>query len=108
MRIHADDPVWLNEAALCSFDDLVELSGLAPAELAMLVESGVLQPAQPQGEQAAGGNVFYASCIVQVRSARRLRDDFELDAAGLAVAVNLLGRIQELERQLQALTARQP
>jgi len=108
MRIHADDPVWLNEAALCSFDDLVELSGLAPSELAMLVESGVLQPAQPEGEEAAGGSVFYASCIVQVRSARRLRDDFELDAAGLAVAVNLLGRIQELERQLQALTARQP
>ena len=107
MHIHADDPVWLNEAALCSFDDLVELSGLTPDELTMLVESGVLQPAPAEPEQPAARSVFHASCIVQVRSARRLRDDFELDAAGLAVAVNLLGRIQELERQLNALSARQ-
>jgi chaperone modulatory protein CbpM len=107
MRLHAHDlaaePVWLNEAAFCSFDDLVALSGLAPDELTMLVENGVLQPAL---QEPADNPVFYASCIVQVRTARRLRDDFELDAAGLSVAISLLGRIEELERQLQELAAR--
>lgn len=102
MHIQVEESLWLNESTLCSFDDLAALSGLSPAELTMLVESGVLEPVRTE----PGGSVFAASCIVQVRSARRLRDDFELDAAGLAVAVNLLGRIQELERQLQALGAR--
>jgi len=105
MRMHAEDPVWLNETALCSLEELAELSGLSQDELAMLVENGVLQPA-PQ--ELAGARVFYASCVVQVRTARRLRDDFDLDAAGLAVAVNLLGRIRELELELQALSARHP
>ncbi len=102
MPIQVEESLWLNESTFCSFDDLAALSGLSPAELTMLVESGVLQPVRAE----AGGGVFAASCIALVRSARRLRDDFELDAAGLAVAVNLLGRIQELEQQLQALGAR--
>lgn len=103
MSIHAEQPVWLNETALCSFDDLAELSGLSRAELATLVDSGVLQSVP---EAQSGGSVFYASCIVQVRTARRLRDDFELDESGLAVAVNLLARIQELEHQLNELSAK--
>jgi len=99
MSVHDDVQHWLSETALCSFEDLAELSGLAPTELALLVEAGVLQPVRE------GARLFASSCIVQVRRARRLRDDFELDAAGLAVAVNLLGRIQELERRLAELDA---
>lgn len=103
MSIHTELPVWLNETTLCSFDDLAELSGLSRAELTMLVDSGVLHPAPAA---PASGSVFYASCVVQVRAARRLRDDFELDQSGLAVAVNLLARIQDLEHQLRELDAK--
>ncbi|WP_369125181.1 chaperone modulator CbpM, partial [Cryobacterium sp. RTS3] len=42
------------------------------------------------------------------RTARRLRDDFELDGHGLAVALNLLRRIRELEAQLTHAQAKLP
>lgn len=102
MATSTDQTHWLNETELCSLDDLAELSGLSHTELAMLVDNGMLRPAHEEPR------VFYASCIVQVRTARRLRDDFELDETGLAVAVNLLARIQELERRLSELSAKYP
>ena len=103
--ISTDAPVWLSDSALCSLDDLLELSGLSAHELEVLIDSGVLQPA---AQRISGSPVFRASCIVQVRTARRLRDDFELDAAGLALALNLLGRIEELEQELAHLAALPP
>ena len=45
VSVIAEDPVWLNESALCSLEELAELSGLSQDELAMLVENGVLRPA---------------------------------------------------------------
>lgn len=104
MTLSANQPVWLSETALCSFNDLLELSGLSQTELNALVDNGVLQPA---AEQISGGSVFHASCIVQVRTARRLRDDFELDASGLTLALNLLNRIDDLQRQLAELSTLQ-
>jgi hypothetical protein len=37
-----------------------------------------------------------------------LRDDFDLDASGLLVALGLLDRVHELEREIRALRARLP
>ncbi|MEO7031790.1 MAG: chaperone modulator CbpM [Herbaspirillum sp.] len=101
MTLPAEQSVWLSETALCSFNDLLELSGLSQVELNALVDTGVLEPA---AEQISGGSVFHASCIVQVRTARRLRDDFGLDTSGLTLALNLLSRIDDLQRQLAELS----
>jgi len=38
---------------------------------------------------------------VQARRAARLRDDFGLDASGMALALAYLERIEELERRLR-------
>jgi chaperone modulatory protein CbpM len=95
--------IWLNEAALCSFEHLADVSGLSIEELGELVDSGVLQPA----DRTAQPPLFRLGSLVMVNSARRLRDDFELDRNGLTLALRLLQRIAELERQVQALQAPQ-
>lgn len=102
MTVHITESVWLNATDICSFDHLVQVSGLSHDVLLNLVEAGILEPSNEDPE-----NYFFPnSCIVVARTARRLRDDFELDPEGLAVAVNLLRRIDKLEAQLQALQAR--
>ena len=40
--------------------------------------------------------------VVTVRTARRLRDDFELDRNGVALALTLLRRIAQLEAEVRA------
>ncbi len=102
MTVQITESVWLNASDICSLDHLVQVSGLSNDVLLNLVEAGILEPANKDPD-----NYFFpASCIVVARKARRLRDDFELDAEGLAVAINLLRRIDKLETQLQALQAR--
>lgn len=94
--------VWLNASDLCSFEHVLEVSGLTEAELRDLVEMGVIQPTR----QDPGRNYFHTECIVVARRARRLRDDFDLDAQGLALALSLLNRIEGLEAQLEQMRAR--
>jgi chaperone modulatory protein CbpM len=52
--------------------------------------------------------MFSAVSITVARTARRLRDDFELEPHGVAVLLAYLDRIRELEAQLRALQARLP
>src|SRR4051794_35903138 len=100
---HMTETIWLNEIALCSFEQLAEASGLSFEELSELVDSGVLEPA----DRTAQPPLFRLGSLAMVNSARRLRDDFELDRNGLTLALRLLQRIRELERELQALQAPQ-
>ncbi len=51
---------------------------------------------------------FSAECVVAVRTVSRLREDFDLDANALSVALMLVERIQTLETQLQALQCQLP
>lgn len=103
------EAVWLNDADACTLDELAEYSGLSHAELAELVTLGAIEPDRgPATGCPAPGYVFRSQTIVVARTARRLRDDFELDTQGLAVALNLLQRIQTLEARLAAADARLP
>jgi chaperone modulatory protein CbpM len=98
------EAVWLNDAEACSLDELVEYSGLSRAELEELVALGAIEA----DYGTATEYVFRSQIIVVARTARRLRDDFELDTQGLAMALNLLQRIQTLETRLAAADARLP
>ncbi|AIY41445.1 hypothetical protein LT85_2287 [Collimonas arenae] len=86
----------------------MEYSGLSHAELAELVALGAIEPEVEPGRDMAAEYVFRSQTIVVARKARRLRDDFELDTQGLAMALNLLQRIQMLEAKLAAADARLP
>lgn len=104
MNIVVTESMWLNDTEICSLDDLMQASGLSEAELRELLDCGAIEPVN----RDTAPDVFRASHIVIARSARRLRDDFELDARGLAVAMNLLRRIGELESQVNDLRAKLP
>lgn len=96
------EAIWLNASDLCSFEHVLEVSGLSEAELRDLVEVGLIQPTS----RDPGRFYFHTECIVVARRARRLRDDFDLDTQGLALALTLLNRIEGLEAQLEQLRAR--
>jgi len=102
MKTEVSETIWLNSTDICSFDHLVEVSGLTRDDLRTLVETGVIQPSN----QDPMNYFFHTQCIVLARRARRLRDDFELDADGLALAVRLLSRIEQLEKEMAAMRAR--
>ena len=102
MSTQTVEAVWLDEHTLCTLEELVQCSGLTVVEVRELAALGAL-PAQPGPADVL---LFSARSIVTARSARRLRDDFELDLAGLGVALHLLQRIERLEQELNALQAR--
>lgn len=98
------EAVWPDEEGRLRLGDLAEASGLSEAELAELVEYGALTPA----DEAAGQWVFSVRSITVARSARRLREDYELEPHGVALVLAYLDRIRELEAQLRALQAQLP
>ena len=104
MNIELTEALWLDERAEFSLSELAELSGLTIAEVEELVEYEALAPAAA----APGEPVFKAQCLVTARIASRLRNDFELDSAGLALVLTLLERIRDLELRLQGLECRLP
>jgi chaperone modulatory protein CbpM len=108
------EAVWLHEGQACSFLTLIEASGLTGEEVQWLMESGALMPlsapqADAQADPQARENLsFPAAALPVARLARRLRDDFELDRAGLALALRLMQRIDLLEQEVEQLRARLP
>lgn len=102
MTRHITESVWLNTSDICSLDHIAEVSGLSPEDIHDLVHTGVLRPSN----QDPGNYFFHTECVVIARKARRLRDDFELDAQGLAVAMRLLRRVEALEAELAGLKSR--
>jgi chaperone modulatory protein CbpM len=100
MMIHPSDLIWLNESDVCSIEQLVEVSGLSLDEIQELVQNGAIVPVDDKKPPS-----FHLHYIVDARTARRLRDDFELDRHGMALALMLLRRIHELESRLQAVYA---
>ena len=96
--------LWLDEHRVVSLTEMIEFSGLRETELLDLVQTGVL----PTCEGTGGGLAFSARVVTLARTACRLRDDFELDASGLGVALRLLERVRDLECELARLRAQLP
>lgn len=95
---------WLDEVHELSIGQLQELSGLTAHELQELIDCGALRPL----DESAAPLLFASRCLVTVRTATRLRQGFELEPHGLALAVRLLERIRELEAQLEQARAQLP
>ena len=104
MKVELTETVWLDEHGVIGIVELSECSGLSESELKALVDLGALEPLDSSAPQWS----FGSRCIVAARAASRLRDAFELDSSGLAVALSLLERVRELESELQRLRARHP
>ena len=104
MTIDLTDAVWLEECEECTLGELAVRSRLAPGEIMELVEYGAL----PVNEDSVGQQRFPGHALPVARTAARLRDDFEVDLRGVALALALLRRIDALERQLRTWTSRTP
>ena len=104
MKVELTDAQWLSEHAEVSVEELAELSGLSPELLRELVDYGALVPVDIRSTQWS----FTADCVVAVRTVSRLREDFDLDANALSVAVTLVERIHKLETQLRELQTQFP
>lgn len=99
MNVQITEAIWLDDQGVCQIEQLAELSGLSPEEIADLVEVGVLEPVDRQAQPLS----FTLRHIVTVKTAKRLREDFQLDRSGLAVALTLLRRIHALEAEIRML-----
>ena len=104
MKVELTEAVWLDERGVLSLVELAECSGFSAGELRELVELGGLEPLDAGNPEWS----FAPHCIAAARAARRLRNDFELDAPGLALVLSLLERVADLERELERLRARFP
>jgi chaperone modulatory protein CbpM len=104
VKAELTETLWLTGRQEFSLAELAELSGLAEAELRELVECGAIAPPDPCAAQWT----FSGECLVTIRAASRLRDDFELEPHGVALVVTLLERIRALEAQLRELRAQMP
>ncbi len=104
MRIELTEVYWLHEHHALSERQLAELSGLSESELNELMDYGAIEPINIDAQEPS----FEARCIVAARTARRLRDDFDLNMHGVALALSLLDRVRDLETQLNDLRARLP
>lgn len=104
MKLELTETLWLDDRGSVTLVELAECSGLTESELRELVDMGALEPLQGDAEQWS----FGSRCIVAARAASRLRDDFELNASGVAVALSLLERVHELEAEVQRMRARLP
>ena len=93
---------WVGEEGWVSMEELATLSGLPESALRELVEYGALVPADPQAR------TFGGHCVVTVRAARRLREDFELDLNAMALVLSFVERVRALEAEVDALRARMP
>ena len=110
MRIEVTEALWLDEHNELTLMELTELSGLSAQELQHLVDCEALLPvaATDPARLSAAEARFSQNCLDLVRTASRLRNDFELDANGLTLALRLLTRIRELEAELRDLRAQCP
>jgi chaperone modulatory protein CbpM len=95
MKIEVTEVTWLDEPVEYSLEELAERSHLTRAELEALIDCGAIASRDGRALQVAS-------------TAARLRGDFEVDLHGIALAMTLLRRIQELEDELCALRARVP
>lgn len=104
MGIELTEVRWLTEHHDLSVTQLAELSGLSETEIHELADQGAIVPVDPDAVE----RTFDAQCIIVARTACRLRDDFDLNTQGVALALTLLDRVHELEAQLRELRARLP
>jgi len=89
----------LEEAAEITLVELTRTCRVHAEWVMELVEEGVIEPLRPGGPQWR----FSATTIVRIEKARRLQRDLGVNLAGIALALQLLDRIEALESRLRGL-----
>lgn len=85
-----------------TLDDLASCAGMHPALVERFVECGLIQPIEWEG----GRLLFDVSTIPRLSTIRRLRESLGINLAGLAVTLDLLDRLQALQRENESLRSK--
>lgn len=89
----------LDEHGGLTLSQLCRLSHMSAEQILELVEYGALEP---QGREITAWR-FSTSSIRRAQCARRLREDLGLNAAGAALALDLLDELERLRERLRRL-----
>lgn len=91
----------IEEETLITLDELCRHCTLESEEVVTLVREGVLDPANDAVDWASAGHWrFHISSVWRVRTVVRLQRDLGVNLPGAALALELLDRIEELQKQL--------
>jgi len=88
------------EEKTVSFSELTKISGLGADILEELIEIGVFEPEQGESPDSW---IFSSYAITIAQKALKLKVDFDLLPAGIAIALTYQKRVQELERRVKEL-----
>jgi chaperone modulatory protein CbpM len=98
--------VWSGARKAVNQAELSRVCAMTGPELEELMEYGALSPLEPLEPSAvAGERLFTAECIAPMRTAGKLRRDFDLDLFAVAFLLDYLNRIEVLEDQVRSLQA---
>jgi DNA-binding transcriptional MerR regulator len=85
-----------------SFEALAEYAGVHPEYLERLVDYGLIDPIRRSGSEIR----FGASAVLRVRRISRIKKDLGVNLSGVAVILQLIDRLHELQKELEELRAR--
>lgn len=103
MTPESAEALFVDETHVYSIAEVVRITGLGSADVAVLVECGAIAPQDPRAAQWS----FAGPSVAVARRARMLRDEFALDDVHtVAVIVRYEQRVRSLERELARARAR--
>jgi chaperone modulatory protein CbpM len=110
MSIHTHKPLHgeiLGDDLPLTLEQLCRSCALPKEQILLLVEEGIIEPKAFAGEAATKLQIdhwqFHWKSVTRVRTSTRLQQDLGLNLAGVALAIELLERIDQLERRLNQL-----
>jgi MerR family transcriptional regulator/heat shock protein HspR len=80
-----------------TLEGLAAGAGMHPALIEYFVEYGLIEPRVRRGTQ----RLFDTACIARLRMIERLRHDLGANLAGIAVILDLLDRLNMLQREVE-------
>ena len=95
---------WLDAGAPLTLLELSSLSAISTSEIEELIGYGALHPLNAGQDLAQ----FSGECVVALRTAGKLRRDYDLDLFTVVIMMDFLVRIETLESQVTSLKARYP
>ena len=84
--------------SLLSLDEVTRLAGIHPALGERLMALGLIDPVETTPEP-----LFEVATILRIRRILRLHQDLGVNWVGIGVVLDLLAKIEELERELERL-----
>jgi MerR family transcriptional regulator, heat shock protein HspR len=94
--------VYRRESSALTVDALAERAGVHTAIIEKFVESGLLEPVERRGRTF----LFDASAVIRLRTICRLRESLGINLAGVAVVLDLLDKLNTLQRENELLRSR--